>query len=204
MEDADVELLQQASCEGGTVVSNDRFVDHLKMPNLDGVTLVGWVVRGDSVLLQERSLERLRSAIISARSQKQKLKDMGLAENSPELAFRWYCREPTCGTDLIAIPAMSRGSAVCPTCGAYLDKGAPWQQPLWLKLMHGQEEVNRFVLEDGESIFVGRARTMTPSRLQKSSTTRPMYWPSTFDTSNSRTLVADCSCEISGAAGGPR
>jgi hypothetical protein len=154
--DADVELLREAARFGGTVLSNDRFVDHLRMSNLDKVTLVGWVVRGDTILLAERPLERLRSAVISARAQKQQLKQMGLGEDSPELGFRWYCRESSCGSDLVAIPALRRGTACCPACGAYLERGQPWRKPLWLKIMHGQSEVNRFVLEDGETVCVGR------------------------------------------------
>ncbi|QZT60287.1 hypothetical protein [Mycolicibacterium austroafricanum] len=126
------------------------------MAGLDRVSLVGWVVRGDNILLVERPLERLRSAVISARAQKQLLKEVGLNEDSPELGFQWYCRESTCRNDLVPIPAIEHGMAVCPDCGAYLERGAPWRAPIWLKVMHGQQEVNRFVLEDGESTYVGR------------------------------------------------
>jgi hypothetical protein len=153
---ADVELLGEASRVGGTVLSNDRFVDHLRMPNIDRVKLVGWTVRGSNVLLVERPLERLRSAIISARLQKQELKDAGLAEDSPELGFRWYCNESGCDNDLVPIPAIRGGTPVCPSCEAYLERGHEWRTPIWIKIMHRDEVVNRFVLEDGESVFVGR------------------------------------------------
>ena len=154
--DADVELLRQATRVGGTVLSNDRFVDHLRMPGLEQVTLIGWVVRGETILLTQRPLERLRSAVISARARKQQLKEMGLAEDSPELSFRWYCRGSTCADELVAVPVIRHGSAMCPSCGAYLERGEPWRTPLWLKIMHRQTEVNRFVLEDGETVYVGR------------------------------------------------
>ena len=154
--DADVELLREASRVGGTVVSNDRFVDHLRMPNIERIKLVGWTVRGSNVLLIERPLERLRSAIISARLQKQQLKDAGLSEDSAELGFRWYCNESGCDNDLVPIPAIRRGAPVCPSCDAYLERGDRWRNPIWIKIMHRDEVVNRFVLEDGESVFVGR------------------------------------------------
>jgi hypothetical protein len=154
--DADVELLRRAVQCGGTVLSNDRFVDHLRMPGLDRVSLVGWVVRGENLLLVDRTLERLRSAIISARAHKQLLKEAGLGEDSPELRFRWHCREKTCGEDLVPVPVMRSGSAMCPSCGAFLERGNAWRDPIWLKIMHGQIEVNRFVLEEGQAVFVGR------------------------------------------------
>jgi hypothetical protein len=154
--DADVELLRKAVRVSGAVLSNDRFVDHLRIPGLDKVSLVGWVVRGENVLLSQRPLERLRSAVISARARKQQLKDMGLVEESPELGFQWYCRDSTCPNDLVAIPVIRQNSTTCPSCGAYLERGERWRTPIWLKLMHGQTEVNRFVLQDGETVYLGR------------------------------------------------
>jgi hypothetical protein len=154
--DADVEILRRAIPVRGTVLSNDRFVDHLRTPNLDAVTLVGWVVRGSTVLLTERPLDRLQSAVISARAQKQHLKQMGLDEDAPEMGFRWYCRDSSCKADLVAIPEMRQGSPVCPSCGAYLERGSAWVTPVWVKVMHRSDEVMRFVLEDGERVYIGR------------------------------------------------
>jgi hypothetical protein len=156
-EDADTEILRRAVTGGGTVLSNDRFVDHLRMPGLDSVRLVGWAVRGDNLLLVDRSLDRLRSAIISARAHKQLLKEAGLQEDSPQLRFRWFCRETTCSDDLVPVPAVKSDSTSCPSCGAFLEKGDEWRDPVWLKIMHGRTEINRFVLEEGENVFVGRA-----------------------------------------------
>lgn len=156
VDDADTEILDRAVRAGGMVLSNDRFVDHLRLPGVNQVRLVGWVVRGDNVILVDRSLERLRSAVISARAHKQLLKEAGLREDSPQLRFRWFCRETTCGDDLVPVPALKNGSAICPSCGAFLERGDEWRDPIWLKIMHGQIEVNRFVLEEGEAVFVGR------------------------------------------------
>ena len=154
--EADLDLLHRAIRVRGTVLSNDRFVDHLRTPSLDAVTLVGWVVRGNTVLLTDRPLDRLQSAVISARAQKQHLKQMGLDEDAPELDFRWYCRDSSCQADLVAIPEMRKGSPVCPSCGAYLERGPVWVTPVWVKVMHRSDEVRRFVLEDGERVYVGR------------------------------------------------
>ncbi len=154
--DADVEILERSVRGGGTVLSNDRFVDHLRMPGIDRVRLVGWVVRGDNLLFVDRPLERLRSALISARAHKQLLKEAGLREDSPQLRFRWHCRDKTCGEDLVPVPAIRGDTSVCPSCGAFLERGDPWRDPVWVKIMHGQSEVNRFVLEEGEAVYVGR------------------------------------------------
>lgn len=117
VEDADAEILHRAVQHEGTVLSNDRFVDHLRMPGLNRVSLVGWVVRGDNLLFVDRPLERLRSAVISARAHKQLLKKAGLTEDSPELRFRWHCREKTCGDDLVPVPVIRGTRRFAPRAG---------------------------------------------------------------------------------------
>lgn len=155
-DNADVELLKRAVRASGTVLSNDRFVDHLRMPGIEKVSRVGWAVRGAHILLIQQPLERLRSAIISARAHKQLLKHAGLDADSPQLRFQWFCRDSTCVADLVPVPVIERGTALCPSCGAHLEQGPRWRAPIWIKIMHDQQEVNRFVLEDGESVYVGR------------------------------------------------
>lgn len=153
--DADTEVLRRAIASRGIALSNDRYVDHRRMAGLQGARLAGWVVRGPNIRLQDRTLDRLLSAVISARAHKQELKELGLSERSPELRFRWTCSNAACTADLVAVPRLVRGSAVCPDCGAYLDRGEPWQDPIWLKVLHGPTEVLRFVIEDGEYVFIG-------------------------------------------------
>lgn len=153
--DADTEVLRQAIAAPGIALSNDRYVDHRRTAGLQGARLVGWVVRGPNVRLQERTLDRLLSAVISARAHRQELKELGLSQRSPELRFRWTCSDPACPAGVVAVPRMMRGSAMCPECGAYLDRGEPWQNPIWIKVLHGPAEVLRFVLEDGEYVFIG-------------------------------------------------
>lgn len=148
--DADVEVLRRAVHSCGVALSNDRYVDHRKTEGLDRAQLVGWVVRGDSIRLQQRSLERLLSAVISARAKKQALKDLGLREDAPELDYRWFCRNDGCSTDLVVLPLLTRGNVTCPDCGSFLDRGDPWSDPIWLKVLHDGKEVRRFVLEAGE------------------------------------------------------
>lgn len=153
--DADIEVLRLAVEAGGVALSNDRYVDHRRIPGVQRARLVGWVVRGETTRLQERSLDRLLSAVISARALKQELKEVGLAEGAPELKYRWYCRDGGCARDLITVPAMVRGSATCAACGSYLERGAAWRHPIWIKILYGTHEVARFVLEDGEAAFIG-------------------------------------------------
>lgn len=154
--DADTEVLVRAIEGSGIALSNDRYVDHRKLAGLDNARLVGWIVRGDTVRLQDRSLTRLLSAVISARAQKQAFKELGIDDDAPELAFRWFCRDNTCVETLVAVPRIKRGDAVCPSCEGFVDRGAPWDAPIWIKIMRGGDELSRFVLENGESTFVGR------------------------------------------------
>lgn len=154
--DADTEVLTRAVTAMGIALSNDRYVDHRKLAGVDKARLVGWIVRGDTVRLQERSLERLLSAVISARAQKQTFKELGIEEDAPELAFRWFCRDTVCSETLVAVPRFKRGDALCPSCGGFVYRGAPWHSPIWIKIMRGADELSRFLLEDGESTFVGR------------------------------------------------
>ncbi|CAB4968961.1 MAG: hypothetical protein F2840_15685 [Actinobacteria bacterium] len=156
--DADTEVLARAVASSGIALSNDRYVDHRKLAGLHQARLVGWVVRGENVRLQERSLERLLSAVISARAQKQIFKELGIAEDAPELSYRWFCRDTGCRETLVAIPRFERRDPVCPSCGGFVDRGAPWQSPIWIKIMRGPDELCRFVLEDGERTFVGRGQ----------------------------------------------
>lgn len=155
--DADTALLNYAVAARGTVLSNDRFVDHLKMPGLDAVSLVGWRVMDGRLSLVPRLLDRLQSVLISQRGAKQLRKELGLADDAPELGYRWFCRDAGCAIDLVALPRLQRGDAVCPTCGSFLEQGDAWRHPVWLKLMHSSDEVLRFVLQDGDRTFVGRA-----------------------------------------------
>jgi len=156
--DADTEVLARAMKGSGIALSNDRYVDHRKLAGLHRARLVGWVVRGENVRLQERSLERLLSAVISARAQKQAFKELGIEEDAPELAFRWFCRNAACQQDLVAGPWLKHGDATCPACGAVLEKGKSWVLPIWVKVLNGPDEVIRFVLEDSEHVFVGRGQ----------------------------------------------
>jgi hypothetical protein len=154
--DADTEVLTRAVTGMGIALSNDRYVDHRKLAGLDKARLMGWIVRGNTVRLQERSLDRLMSAVISARAQKQAFKELGIAEDSPELGFRWFCRDGGCEEELLAVPRFTLGKVVCPACGGFLERGSPWRTPIWIKIMHGSNEVTRFVLEAGERVYVGR------------------------------------------------
>lgn len=154
--DADTEVLRLAIADSGVALSNDRFVDHRKLRGLERASLVGWVVRGQHIRLQNRQLDRLLSALISARAYKQDLKALGLTEDSPELEYRWTCRERGCSEDLVALPMMKGGSATCPACGAYLMRGAPWDRPVWIKVLDGETEVERFVVEHGQTVVLGR------------------------------------------------
>lgn len=154
--DADVEVLRRAVATAGIALSNDRYVDHRRTPGLDRAQLVSWVVRGESIRFQQRSLERLLSAVISARAQKQALKELGLTDDAPELQYRWFCENEACANDLVALPRVAASKVTCPECGAFLDRGPTWQDPIWLKVMHAGDEVKRFVLEDGDSVYLGR------------------------------------------------
>lgn len=154
--DADVEVLRRAISSGGVALSNDRYVDHRRTEGLEQVALVGWIVRGDSVRLQKRSLSRLLSALISGRAQRQALKELGLSEDSPELQYRWHCTNEVCSSQIVALPRMRSGSPMCPDCDAFLSRGPAWNRPIWIKIMHGPDEVTRFVLEDGDGTFVGQ------------------------------------------------
>lgn len=153
--DADVEILRRAIAAGGIALSNDRFVDHRRIADLQKAKLVGWIARVGTVRFQERSLERLLSALVSHRAQRQNLKEMGLSEDSPVLLTRWYCRDAACPIDQVGVPRMTAGSARCPECGAFLDRGDSWNSPIWIKVMHGNAEILRTVLEDGDSVCVG-------------------------------------------------
>lgn len=156
--DADIEVLRRAIEYSGSAFSNDRFVDHRRMRGLHSANLVGWIVRGPTIRLQQRSLDRWLSVLISARAQKQDLKELGLHTDSPELKYRWFCINAACDRELVSTPRVVKGSATCPDCDAYLDQGELWQTPIWLKIQHGATEITRFVIEDGEAGYVGRGR----------------------------------------------
>ncbi len=148
--DADVEVLNRAINQAGTALSNDRFVDHRRIEGLTRAHLMGWVARGASIRIVARPLERLLSAMISQRALQQELKDAGLTEDSPELRTKWTCIDPECLRDLVAVPRMKAGSARCPQCDSYLDRGAPWRRPVWLKVLDATGDLARFVLEEGD------------------------------------------------------
>lgn len=148
--DADVEVLARAIDHAGAALSNDRFVDHRRIEGLARAHLMGWVARGPSIRIVARPLERLLSAVISQRALQQELKDAGLTEDSPELRNRWTCVDPACLRDLVAIPQMKAGSARCPECDSYLDRGAPWRRPVWLKVLDPTGDLARFVLEEDD------------------------------------------------------
>ncbi len=57
-----------------------EFVDHLRMPGLDRVALIGWAVRDGVLRLVPRSLDRLQSVLISQRAEKQLRKELGLSD----------------------------------------------------------------------------------------------------------------------------
>ena len=155
--DADTVLLARAIEARGIVLSNDRFVDHRKMDGLDRATLIGWSSKGRGIEFHRRPLDRLLSALISLRQAKQDLKDLGLHEDSPELRFKWWCRNDGCEEELVALPMIRGGSALCPECDSFLFKGSEWADPVWLKFMCGEIELARAVIEHGESLVVGRA-----------------------------------------------
>lgn len=155
--DADTQLLELATSRHGVILSNDRFVDHLRTPGIEHARLVGWAVRDRTLCLVNRSLDRLQSVLISQRAARQARKEMGFFEGAPELDFRWFCRYEPCPRDMVALPRLEKGRSICPQCGSYLDRGAPWRNAVWLKIMHRAREITRFVLEDGDSVRVGRA-----------------------------------------------
>jgi len=156
--DADVEVLRQAMAVDGIALSNDRYVDHRRIDGLQRVRLVGWVVRGGGIRFQDRSLDRLLSAMISERGYKQEMKRRGVEQDSPELRFRWHCVYGGCDEDLVMLPTSINGSVRCPSCESYLEHGPLWNSPIWIKIMDTSGEVTRFVLEDGDQVFVGRSR----------------------------------------------
>lgn len=155
--DADVEVLRHAREVDGIALSNDRYVDHRRIEGLERVKLVGWVVRGGEIRLQNRSLDRLLSAMISERGYKQEMKRQGLDKDAPELKFRWRCAYDGCNEDLVLLPTNVRGSLQCPRCSSYLEQGRPWNSPIWIKILDTSGEVTRFVLEDGDQVFIGRS-----------------------------------------------
>lgn len=155
--DADVEVLRHSRAVNGFALSNDRFVDHRRIEGLERVKLVGWVVRGGEIRLQNRSLDRLLSAMISERGYKQEMKRQGLGKAAPELKFRWRCTFDGCNEDLVLLPTNVRGSLQCPRCSSYLEQGRPWNSPIWMKILDTSGEVTRFVLEDGDQVFIGRS-----------------------------------------------
>ncbi|WP_344252779.1 FHA domain-containing protein [Terrabacter carboxydivorans] len=155
--DADTHLLALAISQRGVILSNDRFVDHLRTPGIEQARLVGWTLRDRTLCLVDRSLDRLQSVLISQRAAKQERKQLGLIEGAPELDFKWFCRSEPCPRDMVALPRLERRRILCPQCGSYLERGEAWRSPVWLKILHGSVEIARFVLEDGDSIRVGRA-----------------------------------------------
>ena len=158
--DADVEVLARAIDHAGAALSNDRFVDHRRIEGLTRANLMGWVARGSSIRIVARPLERLLSAMISQRALQQELKDAGLTDDSPELRTRWTCVDPACLLDLVAVPRMKAGSARCPQCNSYLDRGAPWRRPVWLKVLNATGDLARFVLEDNDELPLVEALAM--------------------------------------------
>ena len=155
--DADVEVLRRAVAVDGIALSNDRYVDHRRIDGLERVRLVGWVARGGNLRLQDRSLDRLLSAMISERGYKQEMKLLGLDKDAPALRFRWRCIYPACEEDLVMLPISDRESFRCPRCSSYLEQGQPWESPIWIKIMDTSGEVTRFVLEDGDQVVIGRS-----------------------------------------------
>lgn len=158
--DADVEVLARAIDHAGAALSNDRFVDHRRIEGLTRARLTGWVARGASIRIVARPLERLLSAVISQRALEQELKDAGLTGDSPELQTKWTCVDPACLRDLVAVPRMRAGSARCPQCDSYLDRGAPWRRPSWLKVLDATGDLARFVLEEDDEFPLTEALAM--------------------------------------------
>lgn len=155
VDDADTEVLRRAMATEGYALSNDRFVDHRRLQGLQKAHLVGWVARGDGIRFQERSLARLLSVLVSRRADKQALKELGLQEDSTLLQRKWFCRNAGCNRDLVASPRVVRDAPTCPACGGFLEAGDTWRVPLWLKVLHGDVELLRTVLEDGEHLILG-------------------------------------------------
>ncbi len=173
VDDADTEVLRRAIAAEGSALSNDRFVDHRRLEGLQKAHLVGWVARRDGIRFQERSLARLLSVLVSRRADKQALKDLGLQEDSTLLQRKWFCRNSGCDRDLIATPRVVQNAPTCPACGGFLEAGDTWRLPLWLKVLHGDAELARTVLEDGEHLILGNGTDSNTLPLPSEAASRP-------------------------------
>ena len=154
---ADPVLLDVAVQHGYAVISRDTFADHRKRRGVSGLSIYLWRSRpSGQVDFLRRDVSMPMSAVISFRQDNEQIKRMGLDPDASELTHKWYCRHEPCGESLVVVPDMRAGAPKCPECGSYLERGDKWDDPVWVKVLHGSEVVRFFFLEHGDEIILGR------------------------------------------------
>lgn len=154
---ADPELIDLAVQLGFPVISRDSFADHMKRPGANSLHLYTWRSRpSGSVDFLRRDVSLPMSAVISFRQDHEQIKRLGLASESPELDYKWFCRHTPCPESLVVVPDMHSGKAKCPSCESFLERGDRWHDPVWIKVLHGNQVVRYFFLEHGDEVVLGR------------------------------------------------
>lgn len=153
-DEADFVLLAGALRSGSSVLSNDNFTDYMKLDGISSLTVFRWGTRAGSILISETKLVAPHSVLITERQEREELK-RHWAENA-DLQLRWRCPDEHCQEEFILVPNFRNGEPVCPSCGSYLVESGEWQDALMVKVLADGEEVERRILEDGDTISIGR------------------------------------------------
>lgn len=187
--DADERILELAEMTGVPVISSDFYRDfRLAFPWIQGNTwqfLKPVPAPGGAVRLEPRDMGVAAAADISRKMEETDLKRHGLLRGRDRKPLtdvvrrNWRCPDSRCtlydarrGTSVL-LPLMRGGSPVCRLHRTELVDDGPRTARAQLKLLIEGECVERFTLDDGSTVRVGRApgdggialHTLVPERL---------------------------------------
>jgi hypothetical protein len=154
--ETDGTLLARAVADQCAVISRDAFIDHRREPGVTELAVFKWSATRGRVTFRRISMERPLSLVESRRIDKQELLKMGLDSNSPVLDQPWRCTNAGCSADLVVYPNVRKGDPRCPSCDSFLTSDRPWKEPVWVKILVGDEVCVQQLLEDGDEVILGR------------------------------------------------
>lgn len=168
--DADPVLLDEARLTGAAVLSRDGFVGHRRRHDwIQGNAEHFWswrIVRGD-VRVVRRDMKVRNQFTMTSAAEKDERKARGLLRDDADIVLSrlWRCAqvqcERSCDTILGDPPALRRGVAKCPSCGAPAVDMGPRESGRIFKLTSAGTELARFGLLDGSGVTLGRVTSRT-------------------------------------------